>query len=457
MSKVSSGSARDMTKGSPMRLILGFSLPLLFGFVFQQFYNMVDTIIVGRFIGVDALAGVGSTGPVNFLIVGFCMGLCSGFAIPVAHRFGAKDFAGLRRVVANAAYLSAAFALVITVSVSLLTRNILRWMKTPDNVFDFAYTYILIIFIGIPSLMLYNILSGFLRSIGDSRTPLIFLLISSFMNIGLDLLFIITFKMGVAGAAVATVTSQFISGLLCLFYMIKKYEILRVSGDEWKVNTELMKQLCGMGVPMGLQYSITAIGSVILQTSVNTLGSLAVASITAANKVSMLFCCAFDAMGTTMATYGGQNVGARKLSRLNTGLLSCSLLGVIYSVFSFIVMYIFGDDMIRLFVNSGEVDPLMVSNAKLFLTIVSAFYIPLSLVNIVRYMIQGMGFSTFAVLAGVFEMIARTIGGLVLVPLFGFKGACFSSPLAWIMADAFLIPAYIHVRNKLYKVMPDNE
>ncbi|MCR5501599.1 MAG: MATE family efflux transporter, partial [Lachnospiraceae bacterium] len=362
-------SGKNMTAGSPMKLILGFSLPLLAGFVFQQFYNMVDTIIVGRFIGTEALAGVGSTGAVNFLIVGFCIGLCSGFAVPVAHRYGAGDYAGLRRVIANAAYLTGIFAVFLTLVVSLLTRRILILMKTPEDVFDYAYTYILIIFLGIPSIMLYNLLSGILRSIGDSRTPLYFLLFSSIMNIGLDLLFILVIRMGVAGAAVATVVSQFVSGLSCLAYMLKKYEILRVKGIEWSADKLLMNRLLSMGIPMGLQFSITAIGSVILQSSVNTLGSLAVASITAANKVSMLFCCAFDALGTTMATYGGQNVGAKRLNRLNKGLLDCSILGAVYSVAAFTVMYFFGDDLIRLFVNPSELNPRMVTDAKFFLTV----------------------------------------------------------------------------------------
>ena len=287
---------KDMTAGSPMRLILGFSIPLLFGSLFQQFYSVVDTVIVGRFLGMNALAGVGATGSVNFMIVGFCMGVCGGFAIPVAHKFGARDYSGMRQVIANCVWLSAGFALVITVAVCLLCRNILMWMNTPEDIFADAYIYILIIFMGIPASFLYNILSGIIRSMGDSKTPLAFLTLSSFLNIGLDLLCILVFRMGVAGAAVATVVSQLVSGLLCLLYMMKKFEILHISKEEWRVNPGHMKMLCGMGIPMGLQYSITAIGSVILQTAVNGLGSLAVASVTTASKVSMFFCCPFDAM-----------------------------------------------------------------------------------------------------------------------------------------------------------------
>lgn len=443
-------TTKDMTVGSPMKLILGFSLPLLCGFLFQQFYSVVDTVIVGRFLGVHALAGVGATGSVNFMIMGFCMGVCSGFAIPVAHKFGAKDYSGMRQVIANCVWLSAAFALVMTVVVALLCRNILTWMHTPDDIFQYSYSYILIIFIGIPATYLYNILSGIIRSMGDSKTPLVFLTLSSFLNIGLDLLCILVFRMGVAGAAVATVVSQLVSGILCLFYMISKFEILHISREEWKINTGYMKTLCSMGIPMGLQYSITAIGAVILQTAVNGLGSLAVASVTAAGKVSMFFCCAFDAMGSTMATYGGQNVGAKKLDRVGKGLKDCIMLGAFYSIFAFVALYLFGDNLAALFVDGAEDQ--MLANARTFLIVNSSFYIPLALVNIVRYLIQGMGFSTFAILAGVFEMVARTLVGLLLVPRFGFIGVCFANPLAWVAADVFLIPAYIHVKKRLQKI-----
>lgn len=442
---------RDMTVGSPMKLILGFSIPLLFGFLCQQFYSVVDTIIVGQFLGVEALAGVGATGSVNFMVIGFCSGVCSGFAIPVAQKFGAKDYSAMRAFVANSAWLSMIFAFVMTIVVALLCRNILTWMNTPEDIFENAYGYILIIFLGIPATYLYNILSGIIRSMGDSKTPLLFLLLSSGLNIGLDVLCIVAFKMGVAGAAVATVVSQLISGLLCLYYMIKKFEILHITGEEWRVNHDYMKILCGMGIPMGLQYSITAIGGVILQTSVNTLGSLAVASVTAGGKVSMFFSCPFEAMGSTMATYGGQNVGAKKLERLDSGLKACILLGACYSLIALVVMYFFGADLAMLFVDAGEVE--ILANARKLLVINSAFFIPLALVNIIRFMIQGMGFSTFAILAGVFEMIARTLTGLVLVPMLGFTGACCAGPMAWVFADAFLIPAYIHVRRKLQRMM----
>ncbi len=438
---------KDMTNGSPMKLILGFAVPLFFGFLFQQFYNLVDTVIVGRFLGVDELASVGATGSINFLIIGFCMGVCNGFSIPVSHKFGAGDYEGVRRYVANSTWLGIGFAVVLTVLTTMFCRDILVLMRTPDNILEGAYKYIFIIFMGIPATFLYNTVSGIIRALGDSRTPVIFLVLSSFINIGLDLLFIINLGLGVAGAALATVIAQVLAGIGCLLFMIWRFEILHIRRGEWAPDGHMMKVLCGMGIPMGLQYSITAIGSVILQSATNTLGSLAVASVTAGSKVSCFLACPFDALGSTMATYGGQNVGAGKLERLDKGLKSCIILGAGYSVIAFLIVLIEGEGLARLFVESTETE--IIGNVKYFLLFNTATYFLLALVNIVRFLIQGMGFPTFAILAGVLEMVARTIAGIVLVPMLGFTGVCMGSPIAWILADAFLIPAYFIVRNTL--------
>lgn len=440
-------STKDMTNGKPMSLILGFSIPLLFGLLFQQFYSLVDTIIVGKCIDVGALAAVGSTGSVNFLIIGFCSGVCNGFAIPVAQRFGAGDYTGLRKMVYNSAWLSVFFAVVMTVLVGIYCDEIMTLMRTPTDIYDQAYSYIFIIFLGIPVTYLYNLLSGIIRSLGDSKTPVVFLVLASIINIILDLVFILVFDMGVEGAAYATVISQFISGVLCLFYMVKKFPILRPANRyEIHFDSHCAMILCNMGIPMGLQYSITAIGSVILQTAVNTLGSTAVAAVTAGNKLSFFLVCPFDALGSTMATYGGQNVGAKKLERIKSGLAACSILGVVYSIFALIVILIIGKPMLLLFLDSS--DTFIWNQAYRFLTINACFYIPLAFVNIVRFLIQGMGYSKFAMLAGVCEMIARALVGFYLVPMFGFDAIGFASPAAWIFADAFLIPAFFHVYKK---------
>ena len=448
---MASNTTKDMTSGSTMKLILGFALPLLMGMLFQQVYSLVDTIIVGRFLGVSALAAVGATGSINFLIVGFCQGICNGFALPVAQRFGAKDYDGLRKYVGNSAVLSIIFGGAITLITVIACRPILELMQTPADIIDLSYHYIVVIFAGIPAIMLYNILSAYLRSLGDSITPVIFLVLSAGLNIGLDLLFIVTFHWGVFGAAFATVLSQAVSGILCLILIIKKFDLLHLKREDWKLDWGYSRYLLIMGLPMGLQYSITAIGSVILQASVNTLGSTAVASMTAGSRISMFVVCPFDALGSTMATFGGQNVGAGRLDRLGRGLRSAVILGAIYSALILVVLIFFGRNLILLFVSAKEAA--VIAQAKQFLVTNAAFYLMLALVNIVRFLIQGMGFSGFAVFAGVFEMVARTLVGLVFVPIFGFTAACSANPLAWIFADCFLIPAFFHCRKKLQNAM----
>ncbi len=441
--------SKDMTQGPPLKLILAFFVPLMLGMLFQQFYSMMDTIIVGKFLGVQALAAVGSTGSINFMVIGFCMGICNGFAIPVAQQFGAKNYHCLRKYVANGVWLAIGFAAAMTMAVCLLCKNILLWMQTPQDILQGAYDYIIVIFLGIPVIYLYNLLSGVIRSLGDSKSPLMFLIISSLLNIGLDLALILIFRMGIAGAAWATVISQGISGVLCLIYMRKKYDVLKISKEEWKVDKECIKKLCNMGIPMGLQYSITAIGSVILQTSVNTLGSMAVAAVTAANKVGMFFCCPLDAMGSTMSTYSGQNLGAGELKRVTKGVLSCCILGLVYAVLAFVVLFFFGRSISLLFLDANETD--ILDNVRLYLLVGSSFYFPLALVNILRFTIQGLGFSRLAILAGVCEMAARAVVGTFVVPVAGFLGACFASPVAWICADLFLIPAFVCIMKSLQR------
>lgn len=437
---------RDMSKGNVFNIILGFAIPLLLGMLFQQFYSMVDTIIVGKYLGVSALASVGSTGSINFMIIGFCMGVCNGFAIPVAQKFGAGNFKKLRKYVFNSGFLAIVFSVVMTLIVCVFCRQILIAMRTPEDIIQGAYSYIYVIFLGIPATYLYNLLSGIIRSLGDSKTPLFFLIISSIINIILDLFLIIYMHMGVAGAAWATVIAQAVSGILCLIYMRKKYSVLKFESDELKIDGYCIRRLCYMGVPMGLQYSITAIGSVILQAAVNGLGSIIVAAVTAAGKISMFLCCPFDALGSTMATYTGQNIGAGKLERISEGIKKSMIIGSVYSIVALMISVFFGKSLAILFVNENEIEILAKVSENLI--IVAAFYIPLCIVNVVRFTIQGMGYSTFAILAGVCEMIARALCGFILVPIFGYVAVCLASPVAWIFADAFLIPAYKYVINK---------
>ena len=443
-------TVKDLTVGSPMKLILSFMLPLLFGLLFQQFYSMVDTVVVGKFLGVDALAGVGSTGSINFLVLGLCNGVCAGFAIPVAQKFGQKDFEGLRRFVGNMIWLSIAIALVVTLVTTTLCASILRWMDTPEETFAHAYNYIWVIFLGIPATMLYNLLSGIIRSLGDSKTPLVFLILSSLLNVALDVLFIVGFRMGVAGAGWATLLSQLISGLLCLGFIIKRFPLLHLDREDLQFRWVYARHLLNMGLPMGLQYSITAIGSILLQTAVNGLGANAMAAVTAGSKVYMLCACPYDAIGTTAATYAGQNLGAGKPERVHQGVRACTVLGVAYAAGIFLAMYFWGSQLCLMFLDTKDAAAVSAIGtlSRQFLLTNLVFFVPLLFVNLLRFTIQGLGFSEFAVFAGVFEMVARGVFGLCLVPWLGFPAVCFASPAAWVMADLFLFPAYYACMKK---------
>lgn len=437
---------KDLTKGRPMPQILSFGIPVLFGYLFQQLYSVVDTAIVGKTLGGAALAAVGSTGSINFLVVGFCCGICAGFAIPVAQQFGAGNNQELRRFVAGGVWLSIAIGTALTLAMAFFCDGILTAMNTPADIYQRAYAYIQTIFIGLPAYVLYNFCAGVLRSLGDSRTPVIWLVIASLVNIALDILFIMSFQMDVFGAALATVLSQALAGAGCLIRLIRGYPVLKMEQEDWRVSRGHLAELCLMGLPMGLQYSITAIGSVMLQTAVNGLGTMYVTAVTASSKVSMFLCCPFDAMGSTMATYGGQNVGAAKWERLHQGVRACVTLGAVYSAAALVIVLLFSDPLSMLFLDEGSVELLPLARQSLLTNV--SFYFLLSLVNIFRFLIQGMGFSPLATLAGVLEMAARA-GLAMLVPVFGFTAACFASPMAWVLADAFLIPAYFHCYRRL--------
>lgn len=446
-------TTKKMTEGNPLSLILGFSVPMLAGLLFQQVYSLVDTIIVGQTLGDSAFAAVGSTGSINFLINGFCIGMCSGFAIPVAQRFGAESYDSMRKFVGNSIILSIIFSAVITTIVSVFCYQILHIMRTPDDIIDLAYAYISIIFFGIPVTFLYNLTAGIIRSLGDSKTPTYFLIMAAGLNIVLDIVFIICLKTSVNGPALATVISQLVAGLSCLIYMKIKFPILKMKKSDLKLGPHHSKVLINMGIPFGLQYSITAIGSVILQTAVNGLGTIAVASMTAGAKVSMFVVCPFDALGATMATYAGQNVGAKNIPRVKKGVWTAQFLGTIYAVIILIVLFFSGKYILRLFTDTDVV----INQAMMFLLANAVTYTLLAAVNIFRFAIQGMGFSVFAIYSGVMEMVARILVAFTLVPMVGYAGAIWASPVAWLFAVIFLIPGFYSCCRKLEKKFcPEN-
>ena len=439
ISEKKSAAVVDMTEGSTMRHIINFALPMFLGYLFQQFYSMVDTIIVGKFVGVYALAGVGSTGAISFMIIGFCTGICAGLAIPVARAFGARDIADLKKYFAMSLWLSLFFAVFLTLAVCFFTGDILHAMNTQDDIYQYAYDYIFIVFAGIPATLLYNLSSGMIRSLGDSKTPVYFLVLSSLLNIVLDLYTIAVLGMGVEGAAYATVFSQLVSGVLCTVYMFRHFEIIRIKGSDLRPSKKHIRHLVTIGIPMGLQYTITAIGNVILQTSVNSLGYAAVAATTAGSKIRLFFCTPYDSLGGTMATFTGQNTGAGRPDRIKKGLREASLLGFGYSVLGILIMVIFGDSLSLMFLDSGESE--IIAMSKFFLLADASFGFFLTVVNTYRFAIQGMGYSGLAMLAGIMEMIGRSAVAFIMVPVFGFYAACFAAPLAWVLADIFLVPA----------------
>ena len=432
---------KDLTSGSPLKVILMFTLPLVLGNLFQQFYALADTIIVGRFCGVSALASVGATGSVNYLILGFVIGVCNGFAIPIAQLFGARDYKDLRRHVANAAWLCIAGSVVLTVATVALTRPMMELMQTPDDILDGAVVYIGWIFAGIPFIFLYNMVAAIMRALGDSKTPLYFLILTSALNIGLDLLFIIPFHMGVLGAALATDISQVISGVLSFAYLRRKFDVLKMEKGDIAYSKKACGRLLGIGVPMGLQCSITAIGSVIMQWAVNVLGSTAVAAVTAAGKTQSLLTVPLESIGTAMATYAGQNLGASRMDRVRQGVNSALLIILVYALASAFILHFTDVQIMSLFLDTAkEVDIVNMGREYLFWN--SVFFIPLGALIVWRYTIQGLGFSTLAMMAGVAEMVARTAVAIVLVPILGYFGAELSNPAAWVAACLFLYPAY---------------
>lgn len=422
----------DMTKGNILKIMILFSIPLLIGNVFQQFYNMVDTIIVGRYVGVNALAAVGSTSSLVFLVNGFISGLTSGFSVLVSQKYGAKDEKKLRKAVASSIILSL-FSIVIITLVSLLAaKPLLNLMNTPKNIINDSITYVIIIFTGTIATYMYNFLAGILRALGDSKTPLYFLIIASVLNIFLDLFFIINLNMGVAGVAYATILSQTISAILCFIYTYKKYEILRLKKEDFlNINSYYNRHL-KIGIPMALQFSITAVGIMTVQGALNVFGSKAIASYTAASKVFQIVMQPAITFGVTMATFCGQNLGSQNYHRIKEGVKKCTILSIITSIISGVILIFFGKYFIMIFISNPDKEILMY--AQSVLNVSAIFFIPLGLIFIYRNALQGMGESFVPMMAGFYELIARAIVVFTLPEYIGFLGICLSDPIAWFAA-----------------------
>lgn len=440
---------KDMTVGSPMKNIITFGIPLMLGNFFQQFYNMADTIIVGKFVGKNALSALGSVGSLSFLILGSIVGLCVGFAIPVSQAFGAGDETKIKKLVANIAYVCVFCAVIFTVGTVLALPTLLDILNIPREIRKDAYDYTIILFALLSATIFYNILASLMRALGDSKTPLYFLIFSSVLNIGLDIFFIVAFDWGVRGAAVATEISKVVSGVLCLIVIVKKFPILRVTEETRALDFECVKELLRNGLPMAFQTSITAVGSVMLSSCINNLGANSIAAMTIGSKIQLLLILPSEAIGLAMATYCGQNLGARKIKRITKGIRRASLLAVIYSAIAFILVRNIGSYVGLLFVNKGETAVLEL--AQQFLNTASWFYPFLALLFVFRNSLQGLGYSMTAMITGVFELVARAFGGFYFVNRYGWDAVCFMNPMAWVSAIVFLLPACTWALKRLKK------
>ena len=437
---------KNMATGSPGKNILYFALPVFAGNLFQQIYNVVDTVIVGKFVSTEALAAVGSTGTINFMILGFMTGLMAGITVLTSQLFGAEDMRGMRRSVASAGMIAIAATIILTAISLLEMHRLLVLMNTPDDIFDDAYRYIMIICAGILVQALYNLFACILRALGNSKVPLYFLLFSASMNIILDLVSIIVLKMGVAGAAYATVISQGVSAVLCFIYMVKKVPILHLTREDFHVEGRLIKNQLAVGLPMAFQYSITAIGTTMVQMALNTLGSTYVAAFTAASKCEQMAGQAYIALGSAMATFAAQNVGAGRYDRVRKGFARATMFGVIFSVVIGLVMYFFGYIVTGLFVTGDATQ--IEGMVDTYMKYTALFLIPLTVVNVYRNGIQGMGYGLLPMTAGIAELVGRGSVALIAIHYHSYAGVCLASPMAWILASALLLTMYFAIMKK---------
>lgn len=434
-SKRKSGTT-DLTVGKPLFQILRFALPLVLGTLFQQLYSFADTVIVGRCLGTDALGAVGTTYSLNFLILGFVQGACVGFGIPVAETFGAKDKGGLRKYLFNGALLCVVLSVVFTLFTTLMAGPLLQLIHTPEELYADAVLYIRIIFLGIPATVLYNYASSVLRAMGDSQHPFYFLLAASVLNIGLDYLLIVSMGMGVDGAALATVLSQLLSGGLCVFWFFTrtaKQEELTFRGQSSLLSAGHCKRLAYIGFPMGFEYSVSAIGAVIMQDAINLLGSTAVAAQTAGEKIRQMFTLPMESVGMAMATYVGQNHGAHRTDRIKQGIKDGCTIQLTYCVAAWVVIFFVKPYAVGLVL--GDADPAVTAGAIQYLAIMSLLFCFHGLLMIFRNTLQGLGYSVQAIISGVGELIGRSLGGLLAVKTgLGYVGICLSNPFAWGLA-----------------------
>lgn len=447
---------KKMTHGKSIKLIFLFMIPLLIGNIIQQLYNMTDLVIVGKFVGVNALAGVGVAGSLLFMSIGFIIGLCNGFSVVLAQRFGAGSKIGVRRCITTSIYLSLFFTAIITIFMAVFAYSFLLLINTPDEIIDSALTYILILsYGGTFALVAYNLFSGMLRAIGDSKTPLYFLIFAAILNVVLDYITITIFNLGVAGSAISTVTSQIISSILCATYMFKKYKIIRPKKTDWKINWAYVWVHIKIAFPMALEFAVTAVGIIILQGAINNLGPNIVAGFTAAMKIENLIIAAFIALASAVSTYTAQNFGAKNYQRIVSGAKSNIIIGMFLCLIFSLLLFFFWDVFVGFFINDGNFE--VRAAAKQYMLIAILNYPVLCLLITFRCLVQSLGRTIAPILAGFSEVIMRSLGAFFLVGLFGYTGVCCSPILSWYAAFIIIIISYAFGLKKLKKEFNIND
>lgn len=444
-----------LTTGRPWRVILLFSVPLLIGNVVQQLYQFADAIVVGRQLGVDALAAVGATGSLLFLLLGFAWGLTSGFAIPTAQAFGARDYRAVRRSVASGAVLTALTSVVLTVAAPLLAQPALELLQTPPELVAEATVFAQISFLGAAAMMSFNFLAAIIRAIGDSRTPLVFLTLACVLNVGLVILMVGPLGWGVGGAALATVVSQAVSVLMCLEYVRRRVPVLHVRREDWKVTRADLAEHLRLGLPMGFQASIIAIGALAVQVALNSLGADAVAAYTTASRVDGLAVALLQSLGLAVSMYAAQNLGARRPDRIRRGVVEAVWMSIVAALVLGALLVLFGSSMVRLFVGDGSEE--VVRLAALMLVVNGVSYSALAVLFVLRGALQGLGHTLIPTVTGVVELAMRVGAAVILGSMFGFAGVAWSNPLAWIGAVVVLVPAYVHAHRALGRMRVDPE
>lgn len=438
---------RDLTQGSPAKQILFFTIPLVIGNLFQQLYNFSDTLIVGQTLGVKALAAVGATGSIMFLILGFVQGFTAGLSIITAQRYGARDIAGVRKSMASTLLVSGITTVVVTITSLVIVYPLLKLMQTPAEILNQAFVFIAIILAGIFATMGYNVTANALRAVGDSRSPLIYLIIGMVANIILELWFILGLKLGVGGAALATVLAQLISTVFSFWHIYKYSPLLQVTRSDLKWDSKDIRIHLHAGLPMGFQSSIIAIGALVLQGALNTLGTDAVAATTASQRIDQVATLPLMSFGITMATFAAQNYGARQFDRILIGVKQALVMSMGFGLFMGIIEILFGDLAVMLFVGSGQHEVLNLAQQYFWAN--GAFYYILSALFIIRYVLQGLNDAKTPTYAGIAELIMRTVAAVVLVGPFGFFGASLANVLAWVGSLVVMIPAYRKIVKNL--------